>query len=519
MSCSYQALAGSRSDTGTQPGLTSGSSAEPLLPSDQMSDLDYNPPSNVFDDSPSETESMSGTVISSGTESTYPSDTPSQTDVETPASSIAEKPSITPRKPPSSKTGLLHALSDSCRRALRIRAQARGAAPLADVYDNINFMFRAAEQIIGRTDSQENGTCATAFALFNAPRESLRTVDLVNTFQRAPPLTFQDIRLSPDENSAFRARLIWTVMNVIVQHGGPHLATFKPRVAGEAPHSTHTISVHQTEIFPMPAMNIDESSTVGNAEVLDTMFREQGFDTQDPDFNAEVRIVFGDQLSMARVRSLTNTRTGHDDPSSSYVNVVFAPGFFHYQMAATHGVLEIHWGDPGLGAQDPGSLSFHNARLQRKPILLSSLPPYRTCRDLTFVSLYARVLVCLELVSGRSFKELAKELTYEQLKPYATLIVDKFTNAAEAQDAKEPQGNNSSGEAPDTVYANAVLFLRDALILRHFADAIKTGKSDHIITVLKLWALGFRAMKRTKYAHELLFLIHNIVHVWPPALR
>ncbi len=50
-------------------------------------------------------------------------------------------------------------------------------------------------------------------------------------------------------------------------------------------------------------------------------------------------------------------------------------------------------------------------------------------------------------------------------------------------------------------------------------DAIRAGHSDHIVTVLKLWALGFCAMGRVKYAHELLHLVHNIIHIWPPALR
>ena len=37
--------------------------------------------------------------------------------------------------------------------------------------------------------------------------------------------------------------------------------------------------------------------------------------------------------------------------------------------------------------------------------------------------------------------------------------------------------------------------------------------------VLKIWAFSFRGNGRTKYAHEMLHLIHNIKHVWPKETR
>ncbi|KAJ2968060.1 hypothetical protein NUW54_g13328 [Trametes sanguinea] len=398
-------------------------------------------------------------------------------------------------------------------------------------------MSRVAEQIIGRTDSQENGTCATAFSLFKAPREHMKTANLLQAFQRSPPLSFRDIRLAPADTTALRERLIWTVMNIAVQHGGSSFKIYQKELTDYTPSSTHRIPVHKTEVFPMPDMEIDESSTTGNAQVLDAMFTEMGYDVRSPEFNQDVRIVFGDQLSMARVRAVTNARVGHDDTHQSYLNVVFAPGFFHYQMAATHGVLETHWGDSSLGARDPGSLSFHNSLLHRKPITLSSLPPYRTCRDLIFVSLYARVLHCLEVVSDLKLTEYASKSSFEDLRVHAAAIVDKFANPTEVATLRTRREEMKVGDAPqpspatqsprtspegcagDVVYENAILFLRDALVLRHFADAIKNGSSDHLVVVLKLWALGFRAMGRMKYAHELLHLLHNLIHVWPSEIR
>ncbi|KAL1948717.1 hypothetical protein VTO73DRAFT_10523 [Trametes versicolor] len=61
--------------------------------------------------------------------------------------------------------------------------------------------------------------------------------------------------------------------------------------------------------------------------------------------------------------------------------------------------------------------------------------------------------------------------------------------------------------------------MRDALVLREYTDAVKSGDSGRVVTVLKLWALSFRGSGRTKYAHEMLHLLHNLTHVWPAPLR
>ena len=106
---------------------------------------------------------------------------------------------------------------------------------------------------------------------------------------------------------------------------------------------------------------------------------------------------------------------------------------------------------------------------------------------------------------------------------YADAVVDTFTDArlvnrlrrSHCQKSKV-QGKLDQGElAGDMVFKNAVLFLRDGLILREFSDAIKCGDSGRVLLVLKLWALSFRGSGRAKYAYEVLHLLHNITHVWP----
>ena len=46
-----------------------------------------------------------------------------------------------------------------------------------------------------------------------------------------------------------------------------------------------------------------------------------------------------------------------------------------------------------------------------------------------------------------------------------------------------------------------------------------SGKKGKVVLVLKVWAFSFQGNGQTKYAHEMLHLIHNNEHVWPKEMR
>ncbi|KAH8977959.1 hypothetical protein EDB92DRAFT_1807996 [Lactarius akahatsu] len=244
---------------------------------------------------------------------------------------------------------------------------------------------------------------------------------------------------------------------------------------------------------------------------------ELNVDTSKPEFCENLKLVAGDQLSIARLRAVLAARAGNECGASSLRWALFIPGLFHCKIAATNGFLQTHFGHPNHDLKDPASLSSHNTLLQRKPIILSSLPPFRTCRDLIFVSLYARVLHCLLKVSGaQSLESFSNRLTWTMLCGHAEAVVDTFTDGRTVDNLRQERG----GLGGDMIFENAVLFLRDGLILREFSDAIKSGDSGRVLLVLKLWAFGFRGSGRSKYAYEVLHLLHNITHVWPePVVR
>src|SRR6267142_2086138 len=138
-------------------------------------------------------------------------------------------------------------------------------------------------------------------------------------------------------------------------------------------------------------------------------------------------LISGDQLLIAHLHGVTVERAGNEGGGTALHWALFILGLFHYKMATSHGIIITHLGLTNQDWKNPTSLAAHNNLLQCKPIVLTSLPPFQTCHDLIFVSLYAQVLHCLLLVSKKAtLQDYTKDLTWEGLKVDAGAVVNQF---------------------------------------------------------------------------------------------
>jgi hypothetical protein len=88
------------------------------------------------------------------------------------------------------------------------------------------------------------------------------------------------------------------------------------------------------------------------------------------------KFFLGDQLSIARLRALVSICAGQEGGFSGFGWGVWMPGLFHRKICDIHGMFVTHWGKPNAGTRNPGCLAFHNTRLHRAPIVLTSLPTF-----------------------------------------------------------------------------------------------------------------------------------------------
>lgn len=359
----------------------------------------------------------------------------------------------------------------------------------------------------------ESGTCATLWPLWEANSEDLDLQKFEDSFAHAGILKLKDVLLNASETENFNEWIIYTICDIIITYGGDKFQKLKTELSKRRPSSISKIEPHITPLHPMTAFPIDESTIVGNGEVAEAIYQEAGvLDT--PLFKTQVKFLGGDQLSIARLRALNNIRIGQEGGFFGFNWGAWIPGLFHAKMADCHGNLITHFGQPNIGARNPASLWYHNTILNRIPILLSSLPPFSKCRDLYFISLFSRVLHCMLLeTKTRTLDDAAQQLhSLDKLWECATIIKTKYATAEVVNNLRQDREQNGKG---DMVFENVILFLRDGLISRMFASAVKYGESGLVVSILKVWALSFRGNGRTKYAHEMLHLIHNLTHVWP----
>lgn len=382
-------------------------------------------------------------------------------------------------------------------------------------------------------DTVESGTCATAFKLFKATPQDMLVSDLKRRFLDAPPLTLEDIHLTEDEFKFHHKCITHDILDIIITHGGSEFQKYRTHLEETLPSTPLKREVHRDDIHPLPTMDINEATVKGNIEICETMFKELGYKINDPEFHQVVRLVAGDQLTIARLRAIANHRAGHESGYESFDWMVPVIGLFHLKMAQAQGILDTHMGASN-SSRNPTSLAFQNTVLHQKPIPTPT--PFRTARDLIRISLISRILHCLLLVSGASdMSELARQLSehdshaqenkscghsFARLEHYAQMIYKQYASNDKVYELRTQRREEKPDRlGGDMVFEDSSLFIRDALHFHEFIAAVKAGDSGRIILILKLWAFAFRANGRTKYAHEMLYLIHNLTHVWPPALR
>ncbi|KAJ8089937.1 hypothetical protein PM082_018515 [Marasmius tenuissimus] len=420
---------------------------------------------------------------------------------------VRQKPS--PNVMDGKRLGVLRRLSVSMREQARNLAQ---TGLMEEIFDNINFQSYVVEQKVGSHTTQENGTCQTIVDLWKAELDSLETSKLIEAFLQSPPLSLFNIVHNNEEQLLFRHCLVHDIVQVAIDFSGQEkLKSFRVLAEQKQPRSEYKIEVHKTRVYPLPALNIDESTIKGNAEVDEARVKELKLD-EIIQFWERGRLIAGDQLSLARLRALQNIRAGQEGDYEALLSHILIPGIFHIKMADMTGFVPTHFGRVG----NPSCIAHDNTALNRLPITITSLPSYRICRDIVFVSYYARVLQCLLLVSNKpTLKAYADSVeSFQQLQDDTAKVYDRFANTNTVIKLRSERELKGKGHG-DVVFENAVLFLRDALYSYELTRAVKAGDSGRVVLVLKIWVLSFRGSGRTKYAYEMLHLIHNLTHIWP----
>ncbi|KAG1894328.1 uncharacterized protein F5891DRAFT_961711, partial [Suillus fuscotomentosus] len=233
-------------------------------------------------------------------------------------------------------------------------------------YDNFDIQFKAAQPMLEHRGSFVSATSATVIPLYginddnvDALRSSAQLWDqdshnpspsvlpVMTEWRSFLQLHKNDaysrqthpVRLSPRQEA-----FSWHVRAILVNQV-KEFKHFKKEL--DEPDTVKRIPVHKTNQIPCRAMDIKQSTTDGNVEVLDNLFRQggigdprdSGFDVEhDVDMSEHIMLIHGDLLTKERLDTVRNSRCIEHTPKNRFQYVIFLPGLFHYKMACTDAI-------------------------------------------------------------------------------------------------------------------------------------------------------------------------------------
>lgn len=356
------------------------------------------------------------------------------------------------------------------------------------VYDNINMAFRRYDQRINNKDTFENGATATLIV-------TSEHMTIEQTIDPAEHLQAEDLHPTKEQNKHLAMTCCFHLVQVLQRRVDESLENLivKP-VKNELPPK-------QTEAYPLPSMHIDQSSIEGNMDILKTIMLEVLELGEDWFENQARLIVAGDQLTLARIRSIMSLRWDDDQAFFRLQWAVPVLQLFHLQMVLASTILKTHFGSP----ETPGSLSYLIEDLGKSRITLEKAEFHALDEFLRHV-FDALVLIIWDLEFET--EDLAAKLsTYgpdlpTDIKAKVDHILKKYLTKKNHDDV----GNQQS--------KNAALFIRDMLFYIELGSAIKAGDIGHIEETIRWLTLLFQSGGTKNYANELLRTHCAIHHSW-----
>ncbi|KAJ7929449.1 hypothetical protein B0H13DRAFT_2228509 [Mycena leptocephala] len=349
------------------------------------------------------------------------------------------------------------------------------------VWDNLNIAFRVAAERLKAKNHFDNGTTATVIPVFDpatggnakhgtlpfsmkAPRE--RTLPVLDW-------TPEDVLPSPKSAEELSSSCFWQLKRMALEH--------IPGITPQAQAGAEGIPLHKSEQYPLPAMNLDESSLEGTLEVYLTILRNMGLDDEALKVHG---LLFDDG----------DLLTDSLKEKASMQGSVRRWGLFHGEMAGCRLTL-----------------------LKLKPIIAGwagkKATPWQPAHELIHISLPAHIVDGFRIYCGHNkLEEWAKAATTEEFNRVAKIVFDKLFSTRVVDELR-------TREERDITLENAILYNRDALFYIEFIQAIKKGDIGRVLNVLSIWMVMMRTPKTMPRYADAMFETLVRLRNFPPKLR
>jgi hypothetical protein len=274
----------------------------------------------------------------------------------------------------------------------------------------------------------------------------------------------------------------------------------------------HELPAKKTEEYFLPTYDQEQTSTRGNMLVIEHYFKKI-LKIPNEVFEDKNFFLLGDRLTTAQDRAAQDQRAV--DRSEHRVDHLASfsllSGLMHVVLNQVHNIGKNTWGG---GVKDAVSLA---TLLEKLPntgnINLRKIDFYAWLRFLDVVLRALVLRAAMVLLNDTTLEQFHRHnISADGFKSLCTRIVTEFllpsVDRLESEERKVLPGSTESG--------NAVLLMHDLMTIREMRHAIKHGHPERMERMLKYWTPIFYAGGSFNYANELMELLHNLIHDWPP---
>ncbi|KAI0090786.1 hypothetical protein BDY19DRAFT_1035348 [Irpex rosettiformis] len=415
---------------------------------------------------------------------------------------------------------MITSLSKSANEEVRKLAKTK---VFALAYDNFDMDFKSWSSTIEKPgDTLKHATSALIFPLAHgvAPEDLRHCASLWRTSPLNPGIPHEQKRVTsawkhlftpPDADRARQRReiLAWHFRNALVTHNKA-FEQFQSNLG--MPETILQIPVTKTTHIPCRAMDIDQSTVDGQAEILESLFTQANIgDPSDvsgvEDISDYVVLVHGDLGTGERLHGSQDSRSIERTPVRGLRNPLFVMGLFHLQMAAADAIWRMFI-KPKSQRTEPNCLYQQACKIRPHDSgRIGSQPGFRLMHDLILQCASARILdvwrVAINKLSHSSLESFADSSSWSDIVELSHDLVKGYLD--------QPLRG-------DQEFRNNTLILGRLLDYVELTHAMKHGDIGRVEATFLKWVFIFKSVGKHKYASQLIKTMNDLRFVYPARL-
>ncbi|KAI0681765.1 hypothetical protein BC835DRAFT_1311785 [Cytidiella melzeri] len=294
----------------------------------------------------------------------------------------------------------------------------------------------------------------------------------------------------------------------------------------DVPGAVDQIPVRKAHQVLLRAMDINQSTVLGNIDALLEMLAQASVDNADAiskvdedmtDIEDVVQLIHGDLGTMERVLSAMDRRAIDLTPTARLQFVVFVFSLFHFKMAAADAIWRLLI-SPDTARKDPTSFMAFVGKL--RPARTGKLTNNASFREQH--ELINHVGEVLRLDAWRVEAQRQGYLTLEKwaeakpsletIEKSAERIVSQYI---EGEGINLYQMKNKSAAQRNKQHENTMRTHHYLLLYEELAYAMNKGDIGRVETLFQPWIQIFCAVGKHNYASRMLLFMHQLYHIYP----